>query len=83
LIFFNYKYTCKIENKNKILLKYIVEHGVDINKIVYKNGKIPLFDICESGNKELFKYIELFIIINPLQNVHTLIGFKKVEYFFP
>ncbi|KAL6632451.1 ankyrin repeat-containing domain protein [Neocallimastix sp. 'constans'] len=61
-----------IKNGNKNLLKYLVEHGVDINKvvykngkialydtyeIVYKNGKIALYDTYESGNKDLVEYL--------------------------
>ena len=46
-----------IDNENKNLLKYLVEHEVDINKVVYKNDKIPLFDACQSGNKDLVKYL--------------------------
>jgi len=30
---------------------------MDINKIVHKNGRIPLFDACSSWNKDLVKYI--------------------------
>ena len=41
----------------KILLKYLGEHEVDINKIVYKNVKIHLFDTCQSSNKNLIKYL--------------------------
>jgi len=39
------------------LIKYLVEHGVDINKVVYKNGKTILFDACESENKDLVEYL--------------------------
>jgi len=32
---------------------------MDINKMVYSNGKIPSFDVCRSGNKDLVKNIEV------------------------
>jgi len=45
----------KVENKD--LVEYLVEHGVNINKEKW-NGGTPLFDACESGNKEeLVKYL--------------------------
>ncbi|KAL6632443.1 hypothetical protein U3516DRAFT_735772 [Neocallimastix sp. 'constans'] len=37
----------------------IVKHGMDINKMVYSNGKIPSFDVCRSGNKDLVENIEV------------------------
>ena len=49
--------TFTIENKNKNLLKFLLKHGVDINKVVYKNDKIPLFDACESGNIVSVEYL--------------------------
>jgi len=30
---------------------------VDLDKIVYENDEIPLFDACRSGNKELVEYL--------------------------
>jgi len=30
---------------------------VDLDKIVYENGNVPLFDACRSGNKELVEYL--------------------------
>ena len=30
---------------------------MDINKVVYKNGKIALYDTYESGNKDLVEYL--------------------------
>jgi len=50
-------YNYIIENKNKNLLIFLVEHGVDLDKIVYENDEIPLFDACRSGNKELVEYL--------------------------
>jgi len=46
----------RIENSNKNLLKYLVEHGADINK---ENifGEIPLFKACKSGNKDIVEYL--------------------------
>jgi len=32
---------------------------MDINKMVYSNGKIPSFDVCRSGNKDLVENIEV------------------------
>ena len=46
-----------IENGNKNLLKFLVNHGVDINEVVYKNFEIPLFDECENENKNLVEYL--------------------------
>ena len=43
----------KCKNKNKDLVKYLVEHGLDIN--IY--GKTPLFYTCESGNINLEVYL--------------------------
>ena len=50
-------YNYIIENKNKNLLIFLVEHGVDLDKIVYENDEIALFDACRSGNKELVEYL--------------------------
>jgi len=46
-----------MENRNKILLKFLVKHGMDVNKIVYKNGEIPLINACRSGNKDKIEYL--------------------------
>ncbi|KAG4086941.1 ankyrin [Neocallimastix lanati (nom. inval.)] len=68
--FFSLRDTYIIENENEILLKFLVNHGVDISKIFYKNNKMPLFDLCEMEHganinkdnnyieKVLFKAIE-------------------------
>ncbi|KAG4092692.1 ankyrin repeat-containing domain protein [Neocallimastix lanati (nom. inval.)] len=53
-----HKYIYIVENGNKNLIKYLVEYGADINKVVWMNGEIPLFDACKSGNKDLVKYGE-------------------------
>ena len=51
-----YRKTYKIENMNKNLIYYLVEHGIDINKDnMYKER--PLFYACRSGNKDLLEYL--------------------------
>ena len=45
-----YKY--KIENVNKNLLKFLVEHGANINKVINKsNVKLFIFKVSESTKK--------------------------------
>ncbi|ORX65883.1 ankyrin, partial [Anaeromyces robustus] len=41
---------------NEDLVKYLIEHGADINK-ENEDGKTPLFWACESGNEDLVKYL--------------------------
>jgi len=44
----HYFKACK--NGNETIVKYFVEHGVNINKI-NKYGKTSLFYVCKYGNK--------------------------------
>ncbi|ORX85834.1 ankyrin, partial [Anaeromyces robustus] len=41
---------------NEDLVKYLIEHGADINK-ENRGGETPLFLACRSGNKNLVKYL--------------------------
>jgi len=42
------------ENENEAIIKYLVEHGADINK-EKKDGETPLFKACKSGNEAIVK----------------------------
>ena len=46
-----------IENGNKNLLKFLVKHRVDINKVIYNNDEISLLNAIEHGNKDLVVYL--------------------------
>ncbi|KAG4103916.1 ankyrin repeat-containing domain protein [Neocallimastix lanati (nom. inval.)] len=53
-----------IENKNKHLTQYLIEHVIDFNK-TDEFGRSPLFDVCYTGNKEIVEYlVEHGAIIN-------------------
>ena len=39
----------------KTIIRYLVEHGSDINK-ENQDKETPLFIVCKNGNKELAKY---------------------------
>ena len=41
---------------NMYTIKYLIKHGVDINKIIWNDGT-PLFIACEKGNKIIIKYL--------------------------
>lgn len=46
------------EKGNLELVKYLVEHGANVNDIVgFNYGKTVLFSACESGNIEIAKYL--------------------------
>jgi len=44
-----------VKSGNKNLVKYLVEHGADINK-EYEYGTTVLFNACRSRNKDLVEY---------------------------
>ncbi|KAG4090550.1 ankyrin [Neocallimastix lanati (nom. inval.)] len=53
------------------------KHGEDINKVNYKYGERPLFYACESGNKNLIKFLlEYGADINK-ENVYGQIPLSK------
>ncbi|OUM58750.1 hypothetical protein PIROE2DRAFT_22739, partial [Piromyces sp. E2] len=43
-------------NENIKVVKYLVEHGADINKENYER-ETPLFYACKSGNEAVIKYL--------------------------
>ena len=47
-------YACK--NGNEDLVKYLINHGADINK-VNEAGETPLFNACSGKNGNLVKYL--------------------------
>jgi len=55
-------------SRNLNLVKYLVEHELDINKESIE-GLTPLFNACKSGNLNLVKYlIRLGVDINKEDN---------------
>ena len=54
---FNYSKGYRIKNSNKNLLKYLIEHEVNIDEVIYKPYEIPLIYECESGNRDLVEYL--------------------------
>ena len=40
-----------------MLVKYLVEHGAEINKEKNRDGETPLFNACLSGNEDVVKYL--------------------------
>ena len=44
------------ENGNETMVKYLVEHSIDINN-KGKNGKTPLFYGCKNGNENILRYL--------------------------
>ena len=54
-----YKYLineCKRKDINIYIIKYLIEHGVDNNKIITCDGS-PLYIACGNGNKTVIKYL--------------------------
>jgi len=54
-----YKYLineCKKDNINIYIIKYLVEHGADINEAT-KYGETALFNTCKNGNEVVVKYL--------------------------
>jgi len=49
-------YECKKKDINIYIIKYLVEHGTDINK-TNNHGETPLFEACRSGNVTIVKYL--------------------------
>ncbi|KAG4097319.1 ankyrin repeat-containing domain protein [Neocallimastix lanati (nom. inval.)] len=45
------------QSRNKELVKYLVEKGVDINKEAKWKGETLLFHVCYCGNKDLVEYL--------------------------
>ena len=39
-----------------IIIKYLVEHGTDINK-EDNDGFTPLYNACEEGHEDVVKYL--------------------------
>jgi len=55
--------------RNKAVLKYLVEQGIDINK-TNNDGNTVLFEVCSRGNEALIKYlVELGADIN-IKNIN-------------
>jgi len=48
------------EKETDVIIKYLVEHGADINESKNENGEIPLFSICKNG---IFKRTTYCIIV--------------------
>ncbi|ORY38048.1 ankyrin [Neocallimastix californiae] len=45
-----------VENGNEAIVKYLVEHGADVNK-KDNYGENSLFKACRSGNEAIVKYL--------------------------
>ncbi|KAL6632575.1 hypothetical protein U3516DRAFT_885956 [Neocallimastix sp. 'constans'] len=48
-----------LQCRNEALVKYLVEHGTDINK-ESKDGSSPLLKPCSNGNEAIVKYLTEF-----------------------
>jgi len=47
----------KIKKIKIAIIKYLVEHGADINKANFYIRETPLYYACENGNKSIIKYL--------------------------
>ena len=55
--------TCS--NSYKAIVKYLVNHGANVNKTNIINNETSLFSTCSNGNKTIMKYlVELGAEIN-------------------